>query len=114
LPKLLSEEDYNCLVEAVYYEASTEELIGKIAVANVILNRVKADNFPKTICGVVHDKQVKRRGSVRPVQCAFQYHCQRKTYSKIPKDRLVEVHLASYLAMRTPCSFTAVSTNLIG
>lgn len=98
---LLSEKDYNCLVEAIYYEAGSEELAGKIAVANVVLNRVKADDFPKTICGVVHEKgRGKRNGTIRPMQCAFHYHCQRKSYRTIPnKERLVEVHLAAYLAL---------------
>ena len=46
--------DLDCLVEAVYYEARSEGVIPKIAVANVILQRVKSKKYPSTICEVVH------------------------------------------------------------
>ena len=46
--------DLDCLVEAVYYEARSEGVIPKIAVANVILQRVKSKQYPSTICEVVH------------------------------------------------------------
>lgn len=42
-----------CLAMAIYYEASGEPLQGKIAVANVVVNRVESDCFPMTVCGVV-------------------------------------------------------------
>lgn len=38
-------------------EAQGEELVGKIAVGNVILNRVNSDEFPNTIYGVIFDKK---------------------------------------------------------
>lgn len=41
------------IVEA---EASGEPLLGKVAVANVVLNRVASDEFPNTIYGVIFDK----------------------------------------------------------
>ena len=44
-----------CLAEAIYYEARSESFKGKIAVANVILERMKRKDFPNTICKVVHD-----------------------------------------------------------
>ena len=31
--------DYECLVEAIYHEARSEEMVGMLAVANVILTR---------------------------------------------------------------------------
>jgi spore germination cell wall hydrolase CwlJ-like protein len=45
-----------CLAENLYYEARGEGDIGMLAVAKVTLNRVASDKFPKTVCGVVHQK----------------------------------------------------------
>jgi spore germination cell wall hydrolase CwlJ-like protein len=45
--------EINCLALAVYGEARGESLKGKIAVINVIMNRVGSRKFPNTICDVV-------------------------------------------------------------
>lgn len=44
----------NCLVKNTYYEARGEPVEGKIAVAQVVLNRVDRAGYPKTICSVVY------------------------------------------------------------
>jgi spore germination cell wall hydrolase CwlJ-like protein len=59
----------NCLARAVYFEARSESELGQIAVAKVILNRVKDPEFPKTICGVVY------QGSGRRNSCQFSFAC---------------------------------------
>jgi spore germination cell wall hydrolase CwlJ-like protein len=53
---VLAEDESHCLVLAMYGEARGEVLDGKVAVANVILNRVKNRKFPNTICKVVLQK----------------------------------------------------------
>ncbi|MBS0334202.1 MAG: cell wall hydrolase [Proteobacteria bacterium] len=45
--------ELDCLTEAVYFEARGENARGQAAVAQVVMNRVAAPNFPKTVCGVV-------------------------------------------------------------
>jgi len=73
-------ENY-CLAEAIYFEAGNQPLMGKIAVANVILNRVESDTYPNTVCGVVHDGPVreswKKNGTYYPIRhkCQFSYWC---------------------------------------
>jgi len=49
------ESDLQCLAENVYFEARGEPLQGQYAVAEVTLNRTRAQNFPHTICAVVHE-----------------------------------------------------------
>lgn len=49
----LCEEDYNVLLRIVEAEAGGEDENGKLLVANVILNRVKSEDFPDTIEDVV-------------------------------------------------------------
>jgi len=61
-----------CLARAIYFESRSEPEAGQIAVANVILNRVKAKNYPETICGVVYD------GAQRLNSCQFSFACDGK------------------------------------
>ncbi len=63
----LAEE--NCLARAVYFEARSESDMGQLAVAKVILNRVKSPKFPKSICGVVY------QGSGNRNSCQFSFAC---------------------------------------
>jgi N-acetylmuramoyl-L-alanine amidase len=52
---ILTEKDYLSLVRIVEAEATGEDMIGKILVANVVLNRVESDGFPESIYDVVHE-----------------------------------------------------------
>ena len=45
--------DAHCLAQNIYFEAGNQPLAGKIAVANVTLNRVEHDKFPNNVCDVV-------------------------------------------------------------
>lgn len=49
-----SSSDLNLIARAVYGEARGEPYTGQVAVAAVILNRVKDSRFPKTVAGVVY------------------------------------------------------------
>ena len=44
-----------CMAEAILFEAGNQPIVGKLAVAEVILNRVRSDKYPNTICDVVHE-----------------------------------------------------------
>jgi spore germination cell wall hydrolase CwlJ-like protein len=45
-----------CMARNIYYEAGREPYEGKLAVAQVVNNRVNSSKFPKTICEVVYQK----------------------------------------------------------
>ena len=47
------DEEQDCLANAVYFEARGEPLVGQLAVAEVVLNRVGSERYPDTICDVV-------------------------------------------------------------
>lgn len=49
-----SNNDLYLLAKCVYAEARGESYTGQVAVAAVILNRVKSPNFPNTIAGVIY------------------------------------------------------------
>jgi spore germination cell wall hydrolase CwlJ-like protein len=75
----LSDTDFNCLVQAVYFEAGQEIPEGQRAVANVILNRVADPRFPKTVCDVIHDQN--------PKGCQFSWWCDGKSDATPDADR---------------------------
>ena len=53
-------ESYNqqveCLAENIYYESASEAYEGKLAVAQVTLNRVNSPQYPHDVCSVVYQK----------------------------------------------------------
>lgn len=51
---VIAEDELRNLAEIIYHEARGESLEGQQAVAEVILNRVIADNFPGTVHDVLH------------------------------------------------------------
>ena len=58
-----------CLAEAVYFEARGERRDGQVAVAQVVMNRVRNPAYPDTICGVVYQNKSKRNA------CQFSFAC---------------------------------------
>jgi spore germination cell wall hydrolase CwlJ-like protein len=72
--------EWQCLTEALYFEARGESLEGQVAVAEVILNRADSPLYPHSVCGVV-----KQRGGGG---CQFSYVCDGRT------DKMREVEAA--------------------
>ena len=77
LPAPTGGSDWQCLTEALYFEARGESLKGQFAVAEVILNRVDSGLYPRSVCGVVNSRG---RGA-----CAFSYVCD--SHSNKMRDR---------------------------
>jgi len=81
--------DRLCLAQNIYFEAGNQPLAGRIAVANVTLNRVEDLQFPETICDVVYQSKAYYEswtGNKVPVigMCQFSWYCDGK--SDEPKD----------------------------
>jgi spore germination cell wall hydrolase CwlJ-like protein len=71
-PKPRGASEFQCLTEALYFEARGETIKGQFAVAEVIRNRVKSSRFPNSYCGVIN------QGTGRKHQCQFSYTCDGK------------------------------------
>jgi len=81
---LISEKELKCLAENIFYEAPAEPYLGKLAVAVVTMNRVRHKQFPKTICGVVYQRN--SRG------CQFSWTCGPKTrFNQHAYDQSLEI-----------------------
>jgi spore germination cell wall hydrolase CwlJ-like protein len=61
----------DCLAMNIYEEAANENFEGKVAVAQVTLNRVDHPKFPKEVCKVVTEKTV----VMEKVVCQFSWYC---------------------------------------
>ncbi|NVK34758.1 MAG: cell wall hydrolase [Rhodobacteraceae bacterium] len=64
-----SAKEQKCLAEAIYFEARGENEDGQVAVAQVVLNRVKNPSYPASICGVVYQNKHRRN------RCQFSFAC---------------------------------------
>ncbi len=59
--------DIECLTQAIYYEARNESEEGQAAVAEVVLNRSRAGNYPRNVCQVVYQRNSRT--------CQFTFTC---------------------------------------
>jgi len=68
------ERQLTCLARNIYHEAGSEPFEGKVAVAQVTINRANSDGkFPGDICKVVYQKNV----FYDKVLCQFSWVCDR-------------------------------------
>lgn len=92
----LNDNEYTerkCLVEAIYFEGRSEELIAQLAIANVIIERVRLPNYPNTVCKVVRQGRYYKGNPIRH-KCAFSYWCDGKSermYNKRAKETAIKV-----------------------
>jgi len=88
-PKPRGQANWQCLAEAIYFEARSEPRDGQRAVAEVILNRVESSRFPNSVCRVISQGAHKRH------RCQFSYNCDGvPEYIKEPRAYNVAVKLA--------------------
>lgn len=67
-----------CLAQNIYYEAGYESFEGKVAVAQVTLNRARSGQFPDDICQVVFQKTKFEEKIV----CQFSWYCDQPTRTR--------------------------------
>ena len=60
-----------CMTQNIYWEAASEPFEGKVAVAQVTMNRLESGKFANTVCGVVQQKNV----VYQKVICQFSWYC---------------------------------------
>ena len=75
---LTDPQELECMTNNIYFEAALESTAGKLAVAQVTMNRVRSSRYPNTVCTVV--KQGRHYESGFPVRdrCQFSWYCDGK------------------------------------
>jgi len=91
--KTFDRQELKCMAENIYFEARHEPMAGKVAVGQVVLNRIDDDRFPATICEVVKQGphreswKTKKDPSLKPGErkyyprknrCQFSWYCDGK------------------------------------
>jgi len=66
------QKQLDCLARNIYHEAGYEPFEGKVAVAQVTINRAESGQFPSDICQVVYQKNV----VYQKVLCQFSWYCE--------------------------------------
>jgi spore germination cell wall hydrolase CwlJ-like protein len=91
IAEMKKEEDSKCLAEALIFEAGNQPIVGKLAVAEVILNRMRSKRYPNSICEVVHEGPTYKwfedvHNKIVPVKnrCQFSYYCDGKSDDLTP------------------------------
>ena len=67
----IRQKQLDCLARNIYFEAGSEPFEGKVAVAQVTINRAESGQFPSDICGVVYQKNI----VYEKVLCQFSWYC---------------------------------------
>ena len=62
----------DCLTRNIYWEAASEPFEGKVAVAQVTMNRLATGRFGDSVCGVIYQKNV----FYERVICQFSWVCE--------------------------------------
>ena len=94
--------EMQCLAMNIYHEARSENLAGKYAVADVVLNRVRDDRYPNSICGVVyqgkHKPSWKDPDKLVPIRnaCQFSWYCDGKSDDAMDGDAWADALYISY------------------
>jgi spore germination cell wall hydrolase CwlJ-like protein len=74
----LRQKQLDCLARNIYHEAGGEPFEGKVAVAQVTINRTENGAFPSDICQVVYQKNV----VYEKVLCQFSWYCDTASLKK--------------------------------
>lgn len=87
-PKFVTQADrerqLTCLARNIYFEAASEPFEGKVAVAQVTLNRTESADFPSDICAVVYQKNQ----FITKTVCQFSWYCEKPSSLKIRSPQM--------------------------
>jgi spore germination cell wall hydrolase CwlJ-like protein len=93
--------EVECLAKNIYYEAGSEPRNGKLAVAQVTMNRVKSNEFPRSVCGVVYQKS---KGV-----CQFSWVCEKDLHPRYGKEWKESLKIAESILINKK-SYNVVGT----
>ena len=103
---LIDDKEVTCMAKNIFFEAAVESTAGKLAVAQVTLNRVESKNYPNTVCEVVYDgiHYTHSSGKKLPVRdrCQFSWYCDGRGDEPREGSRMWDEaqELAKYILLR--------------
>jgi len=85
-----------CLAQNIYYETRSSNRADRMAVADVVINRVNHTYYPNTICGVVQQGKQHASGAMKRNMCQFSWYCDGKSDYPTNLDAWVEAQMIAY------------------
>lgn len=71
--------DRYCMAQNIYFESANQSFAGRLAVANVVMNRVDDLQFPNKVCDVIYQSKtrINWKGNEVPIRnkCQFSWYC---------------------------------------
>ncbi len=96
--------EHECLALNIYHESRSDNFSGRIAVADVVINRVESSLFPDTICGVVKHAQtrINWKGNEVPIRhsCQFSWYCDGLSDEPLEEDSWEDAQVLADMMMR--------------
>ena len=75
---MVNSEELECMTKNIYFEAAMESTAGKLAVAQVTMNRVRSHRYPNTVCKVITQGRHYKNGFPVRDRCQFSWYCDGK------------------------------------
>ena len=85
-----------CLAKNIYFEARGDNLAGRYAVADVVLNRVQDRRYPPSICEVVRQGEKDSKGNMKKHRCQFSWYCDGKADKTPNTEKWIEAQTIAY------------------
>ena len=76
--QMVNSEELECMSKNIYFEAAMESTAGKLAVAQVTMNRVNSSRYPNTVCKVITQGRHYKSGLPVKNRCQFSWYCDGK------------------------------------
>jgi len=76
--QMVNSEELECMSKNIYFEAALESTAGKLAVAQVTMNRVNSERYPNTVCKVITQGRHYKNGFPVRDRCQFSWYCDGK------------------------------------
>lgn len=73
------QKERECLAQNIYHEAMGESELGQRAVAYATINRTKDDRYATTICEVIHQAVLDKKGNPVRNKCQYSWYCDGKS-----------------------------------
>ena len=91
-------ESMICLALNVYHEAKNQSYVGQVAVAQVVMNRVRDTRYPNTVCDVVKQGATYKWRPEFPIKnrCQFSWYCDGKPDTIRDGDAWRQAQIVAY------------------
>jgi N-acetylmuramoyl-L-alanine amidase len=105
-----------CLAQNIYFEAGNQPVAGKVAVSQVVINRVEHPSYPDNICDVVYQAKlrVNWKNEFVPIKnkCQFSWFCDGKSDDPVDSQTwLLSMHIARDVVQQKYGDITEGSTH---